>query len=306
VLGVYQDGTVVGSGVDYIRATGSFGRSERRLRRVGEEQLAAALSGGSFERPFAAWGYVGVQAGGVSLGSGSAGAIVSISGARAASVCREIIKYADKVSRIDLQATIQFARDVQALSKRAGEELQRNQRQRKRRVSASDIRTFGKGNTLYVGSRASQWFGRIYDKHRESGDEAYRRCWRYEVEAKGDAAKKAAGYVQQFGSEGEPIASAVRDWFRARGITPRYRSTLSGGVGPIGRPLTDARKQLIWLSEAPASVARRLVAVYGVDAVRAVLLDARDPRAVPELEVEVDDSLSAYDEWTMEQADALE
>jgi hypothetical protein len=63
---------------------------------------------------------------------------------------------------------------------------------------------------------------------------------------------------------------------------------------------------LIWLSEAPASVARRLVAVYGVDAVRAVLLDARDPRAVPELEVEVDDSLSAYDEWTMEQADALE
>jgi hypothetical protein len=300
VFGVYQDGQVVGASVDYVAAAAQIGRRECRLRHLGEGAVADAITRGERERPWTAYGYSGVSAGGASVGSGPAGTIVRISGARAANICREIVTNADSVSRIDIQATVRFSRDVSALARRHGAELQANQRQRKRRLSARVEHTYGRGDTLYVGSRSSQWFGRVYDKYRESGEEKYQRCWRYEVECKADAAQKASKFLQSVSYGSAEISSAVRGWYSARGITPCYRSAVVGSIGPIGASDTDAAGQLRWLANQVSGVAKRLAALYGESAVLEVVMGRLDPSNLELIRKEADESLAEYDVWTIQ------
>lgn len=46
----------------------------------------------------------------------------------------------------------------------------------------------GGGATIYFGQRVSHKFGRIYDKHAESGLDHYKKCLRFEMELKGKLA----------------------------------------------------------------------------------------------------------------------
>jgi hypothetical protein len=292
-------GRLVGAGVDYITVTASSRLHQRSLHQIGQELLVQAIGDGGNERPFTAWGYDGTKCGPVSLGDRPGSTILRVSGVSAARAGADIIRAADNVSRIDLQSTVRFARDVQGLGRAHDRELQRINRQRVRPLVANVIVTHGRGDTCNVGSRFSYYKGRIYDKFRESDDEAFRRCWRYEVECKGDGAKKAARYIIEHDNDPEAIAASVDNWFRARGITPRYRSTLDGSLGPIGRTDTDATRQLRWLSRQVAPVAKRLEKVYGRDAVLAVLFDALDPGTVLPIEIESEVELRDYDEWTI-------
>lgn len=303
---VYQDGYVVGAGVDYIAASSPVGRRGRALHRAGEACVADAISRGDRERPFAAHGYAGVAAGGAAVGAGDGGTIVRLSGHRTATYVGEILRQADHVSRIDLQTTVRFNRDVAALARRHCSELQAKQRQLVRRVHTRLERTFGRGDTLYVGSRASQWFGRIYDKFRESKDEEYRRCWRYEVECKDDAAQKAARFVEQSDNSSADIGAAVSGWFRARGITPRYQPTMAGSMGPVSTTDTDAARSLRWLGRDVRPVVARLSLVYGRDVVLAVLLGELDPSTVLPIQPEPEEELAAYDEWTIARAEEVD
>src|SRR4051812_34150113 len=213
-------GQVIGSGVDYITVTASAGVRERRLQRFGENLIRTAVDAGNECRERTALGYDWVECGGIGLGNRAGGSILRISGAGASSACTEALRNADNVSRIDLQTTVRFSRDVSALGRVHAAELQRLQRQRKRRLTARLERTYGAGDTLYVGSRNSNYFGRIYDKFRESGDLEYRKCWRYEVECKGDGATKAAEVVEASSNSPQAIAAGVSDWYRNRGIMP--------------------------------------------------------------------------------------
>ena len=45
------------------------------------------------------------------------------------------------------------------------------------------------GDTLYLGSRTSRRYFRLYNKERQSGDAYYKNAWRFEVECKGDLAQ---------------------------------------------------------------------------------------------------------------------
>jgi hypothetical protein len=240
------------------------------------------------------------------VGSGPGGTILRVSGISSARVGAEIIRNADKVSRIDLQATARFTRDVQGLGRAHDRELQRVNRQRVRPLIANVIVTHGLGDTCNVGSRYSQYKGRIYDKFRQSHDETFRRCWRYEVECKNDAAQKAARFVLENGNDPERIAAAVDNWFRARGIAPKYRPTMGADIGAIGRADSDAAKSLRWFAGGVRPVVKRLVAVYGERAVFEVLFHVRDPNTVLPLQPEREGDLAAYDRWTIERAEDVD
>jgi Replication initiation factor len=294
-----QDGCVVGAGVDYIAASAQIRSGELALIAIGEAAIRDAKRDGNIVRTFSANGYRGTTCGGASLGSGDGGSIVRISGARAATVCRGIIDVADNVSRIDLQATVRFDRDIHALARQHAAELRREQRTRERQLHTRLERTFGRGDTLYVGSRSSNYYGRVYDKHRESGSDEYAKCWRYEIECKNDAATVAARLITNMDNHPAPIAAAVYRWYGDRGVQCRFAPDAPVELSQIGRPETDMQGQLRWLHRQVAPVVRRLLGVYSESDLYGVLFGGLDPTGLQPLDTKEEDGESAYEAWTV-------
>jgi hypothetical protein len=157
------------------------------------------------------------------------------------------------------------------------------------------------GDTARIGSRKSNYHGRIYDKYRESGEEQYRNCWRYEVECKGDAARVAARLVSTMDNHPAPIAASVFRWYAARGVQCRFAPDAPGELSPIGRPETDAEGQLRWLARGVAPVVKRLLALYPESDLYGVLFKGMDPSLARQKGGGEDEILAGYDEWTVQQ-----
>jgi DNA relaxase NicK len=113
-----------------------------------------------------------------------------------------------------------------------------------------DVQNFGK--TLYVGSRASDQFGRVYDKAAEQRDPVnIHRRWRYEVEYKNDYAREG---LDNLLSLDEPtdlpplIQNTVWFWFDHRGIPPLFERTSGKTEFEVAAKVTDTSRKLSWLS----------------------------------------------------------
>lgn len=93
-------------------------------------------------------------------------------------------------TRVDYAVTVLFSEQQPAISERldALRELDGN--------FTAIVPVSEEGGTLYVGSRESEKFGRLYDKGAELGQGMPSRlCWRYEVEFKRSCARSAAEIV---------------------------------------------------------------------------------------------------------------
>lgn len=101
------------------------------------------------------------------------------------------------------------------------------------------------GETLYVGSRSSDKFLRVYDKAAQMGLDG---DWiRVELELKGDAAKNALLSMVQFGivATGKEL---LRSYWRDTGVE-WYEMAIMGDEGayvePVGRPVSKREKWLL-------------------------------------------------------------
>lgn len=112
------------------------------------------------------------------------------------------------------------------------------------------------GQTLYVGSRASDQFGRLYDKGREDPDDSTidpGQLWRYEVEFKAHRAKRVGEELRRRLAEPLSIPTAISQtvqiWFFSRGI-PLLNVTREGDIIDleIQARITDDAITLEWLS----------------------------------------------------------
>jgi DNA relaxase NicK len=192
---------------------------------------------------------------------------------------------------------------MSALARRHGEEVSKHNRGRRRRVRARLTHTYGRGDTLAIGARASDYYGRVYDKYRESGEEEYRRCWRYEVEVKGDPCESLKNRVAQETSFTEEIPSLVHDWFSRRGVSVRYRPGLPYAFAAVGAVDTDAQRQLAWLKSQVAPTVRRLQEWYARRDLIDLLFDGADLGNIHQVRREDGLGLTAYDQWTIDAAD---
>ncbi len=105
--------------------------------------------------------------------------------------------------------------------------------------SFSQIHSIGGGNTVYVGSRQSEKFIRIYNKAAQLGLE--REHWfRFELETKGMVARALATLLaenRQWSSAFATIALAMVDLPGNR----HYRAFFDGGETPIGIPKLEKK-----------------------------------------------------------------
>lgn len=140
------------------------------------------------------------------------------------------------------------------------------------------------GDTLYVGSRHSQQFGRLYDKGVESGKEQPGVKWRAEVEYKKPLAGEMAGelILENSATRQQAIIDTVLHWFSDRGINvlPDSENKLAINVS-VEQRLTTAGRKLAWLhSQVQPSVQTLISLGLGREVMKSLALDEKAMAAI--------------------------
>lgn len=167
-------------------------------------------------------GYEGYSVGGSFVGVRDRDTTAIYSGERAKVAFDRLYRSDAHVSRLDVQVSFRFnvANDNVAQVARNSVSRSNSTLSSARQRNATLIEDLRGGATCYVGTRKSEQFARIYNKDAESGDKAYERVWRYEVQLKNKLAVKLAEQLASntYGREQHALVF-VRQWLRNRGVS---------------------------------------------------------------------------------------
>jgi len=192
--------------------------------------------------------YAGVRCGQLQWGySDSLGYILIASGAQAEKTWRQYQPAKVRVTRIDLMVDFRL-RVPMPLAANHFVELKGNRDRQFPKLTLWE-NTLG-GSTLYVGSRQSQQYGRLYDKGNESGTDDNNIWWRAEVEYKKPLADEVGKALYATGSADryQKIVQTVSDWYEARGIPlPIAPSGVDPLLFSVIKRVSTTEKKLTWL-----------------------------------------------------------
>lgn len=267
---------VIEAGVDYFACTlRKEAANAASWEGACRDALFTLSQHGNVIRPGTFRGFDGHWCGGAFAGTREADAYIHVPGAWASRLWGQIHRDDAHYSRFDLQATVRFGQEDNSYGSVAYENARIHNLQRPRtqqRKISGWYDTEG-GYTLYIGARTSNHFCRLYNKAAASQDEAYDKCWRFEVELHNEAATKAAQYIYN-GSKSQSRAAASTVWryYKERGVTPPYtRESEENAVLPVARPKTDLERKLQWLETQVAPTVRVLLEHCPRDIVLAAL-----------------------------------
>lgn len=218
--------------------------------------------------------YAGVEAEGLRWGfSTNLGYILIASGEDADWLWRHLEPRPKRITRLDLCADVLYESPID-LAKYHFEYLEVSDYAKQRKYTC--YTNSEGGSTLYVGSRQSQQYGRLYDKGIESSLAARGKLWRYEVEYKKPLSGQVADHIARIDNDGlEPeIINRVADWFLKRGVLSADKM-LTSEVKPIlvQKRITTAHRKLAWLrTQVKPTVHQLIEAGLGVDVMHALLL----------------------------------
>lgn len=271
---------LTGLNCDYVTARATDTRMPGDLHSLASQLFRHESEIGNDIRPWGMAGYKGFKCGEVEIGVLDGDVLVRMHSTAAALNWKRIVALSERVTRIDLQATVRVPSDStgrlethrrQALSYSAC----LNDRLIVRRVD--DNRG---GYTLYLGARESNVFGRIYDKGAQDDSPQWERCIRFEVQFNSRLANGVSRYLESLSSPKLGFAGYIRRFFEGRGVQPPALHTAAlTYCSP--RKRTDADRKLLWLAESVRPSVLALIALgRGEEVLRALGLVDED---VPEL-----------------------
>lgn len=186
---MFENAKLVDAGIDYIRVTCNDELNGVRLRdhfwdtAEQDAQLGYEVQNGG------AFGFVGKKSRHALWGVKKDWSMLQVSGRFA----QRALAYAHEgtqCTRLDLQVTYQVEEGkVEETIRSLYNVACDHKGEEGMPVKVKMIEERHKAQTVYIGSRASDYFVRIYDKFEESGKEEYRNCVRVELEIKGRASK---------------------------------------------------------------------------------------------------------------------
>lgn len=252
------------TGVDWLTATAKAGLAGRPFRELQTALTDEERAAGGDVKPATLRDYTGHRGEGFFVGRRAADSLVILSGARAAARWSEYVAVASNVSRLDLQATVWTHGEQPQLAREAWHHLRALPPGRGRPRSLTLIQSHPRGETLNIGRRTSDAYGRLYDWSAAHTKEEARTIWRYEVEFKrGYAASKAAALA---GSACHRTFTSceVKRWFTLRGVLVPYDTTESRDSREQGLEV-KSRDTLAWLESSVQKTIARTINRHGLE-----------------------------------------
>lgn len=199
-------------------------------------------------------GYKGFAYEGIRYGLRGSEGIVMLSGQRCGELWWALAPSRHRCTRIDLAVTVTLKKQFKNFIAKSYKLLQ----DENNGIYGSVVHNTQGGGTLYVGRRAGEIMGRLYDKGSEQGEEpGY--IFRYEVETK--KPKSESLLVELLKTKDVPAMAAafVYDFFMARGVIPVFpRSDALYAIETQAR-VSDRDKTLTWLAAQVAPAVKRLI-----------------------------------------------
>jgi hypothetical protein len=242
-----------------------IGWAERRKVREG---------GRDFVKPWAWQGYSGMKCGQVEIGDRLDSTIVRLQGKAADDWLREKLPTGHNITRLDIALTFwsDLNRDgLIALHSLEAEGKRNTLQSRPFRVRLIDGK--GDGNTLYVGSRSSELWVRIYDKEKSPNTtDEYKGALRYEVELKEDTAREALERCTRRGYSARSCLEVLTSLLIRRGICALGTGGICGEIfPPSSLPVTSLEDSLRWLeTQVRPSVSRLMREGYEQEVLEAL------------------------------------
>lgn len=206
------------AGVDYLTATAYRTSKHEPFDELGRELLREQERAGHEVKTWRSSGYHGLQSEGVIRGLRYDTHIIKLSSDMAHSHWREVAALASNVSRLDVEITFELedarpdiftSNHALALSHKLG---------RGRRRNVTLIQSTVDGDSIYLGKRSSETYGRMYDKGREQKSAPAGKLIRQELEFKGDTAKRITSELTQSQLAELECHRIVSDYMRASGL----------------------------------------------------------------------------------------
>lgn len=220
-------------------------------------------------------GFDGVSIGNNFVGSREDRYCVQFTSNNAQRYWRDVYRIGVHVSRIDVQCTVHYTDNTDEFGVYLYE-TSKNAAATPKGKPKWTVTTF-KGNnggcTVYLGSKDSEHFIRIYDKGAESAKQEYANAWRYEVVLKNDYATEAAHtlFLAQYDAH-ERILAFISAYLKKRSILSDWEGIDSKAVlYTITKARTDRDTALWWLENQvlPALDKAKKLGYYG-DCLRAL------------------------------------
>lgn len=230
---------------------------------------------GNEEKQFHNGFYGGVRIASMSVGhSDRIGFIVIIGGGDAERLFKRLRPGKHRVTRLDLAMDFAFDRPVD-LAGETFKKLSKGKANKQRKFSLYSHSDLGK--TLYLGSRTSMQFGRLYDKGIEGNRARAGLLWRAEVEYK----KPMSGSVAKALWDVDPnsremaICDTVGEWFAERKSELFKAEERANAMHvSVEQRVTTADRKLAWLRTQVAPTVQQLISAgYGKTVLNTLLLD---------------------------------
>lgn len=245
---------------DYITCSAPDERGLNTLHSLASQIMRNEAERGNKVMPWSMKGYRGWRCGHIEIGVFEDRVLVRCSADVAANSWARLVRLAEKISRIDLQATV-------VVQQSATDKIERHRKEALRFSKLHDeipivrwIQDNRAGYTLYLGARESNVFGRIYDKFAREQLDQWKGCVRYEVQFNKRLAGSIARSCVQLTDYKPRMNAYVSQFFRDRGVrSPRVFD--DGSTFCCHRSRTDADRKLEWLQEAVRPSVLSLIAL---------------------------------------------
>jgi hypothetical protein len=257
---------VVNAAVDWITCSAATPDAQKELWNQGRRLLYQAEFEGEQPTRWHAHGYEGWQARSIALGARPDGTSLRLSGSQASYEWKHAVCAAENVSRLDLAVDCQTDPPVTSLSRDIYRDARHVTPVNGRPPSRSLIVNGNGGSTAYIGARASEQFGRVYDKGVQSNSAPPGTWWRWELELKGRAAWSVASQLNRIDDPGVMICATVASWFHKRTLHT-YTTSLGSGTLVGSRNPTALEQKLLWLARGVRPTVQFLVERVGLERV---------------------------------------
>lgn len=250
-------------GVDYLRVTSRDKKDHVAFEQEFQRVLKKDRVLGYKSRSGGAFGFWGTSSRHGMLAIKEDWHLLQVSG-RMAKGMEGICKVTQNCTRIDVQVTFQVGEEnvatvIRYMYESACDAPHGEGHPHKVKL----IEENRKAQTVYIGSRSSDNYMRIYDKYQESGEEAYKGCVRVELEIKGKTSKGVWKKMSEEGAGEGYLTKILYAYARKVGI--EMPEDVGGSSVEVYKPtmMRNIEKTLAWIQKSVAPSISRLVSEYG-------------------------------------------
>lgn len=259
-------GTVIESQIDYLTCAVHTEKLTRRWARWAHHIAQQEESSTERITPFRIGGYEGWHCGRLGFGTRQAAALIQASGDLGRIAFDVLAPEADSITRLDIAVTVRLDPSQRPPGTRHYNEALLWYRSHPQAARPSYHGDADDGYTMYLGSRKSPRYFRVYNKAAEAHEdpaqaEHYAGCWRYELQNNDATAAALAKHLLTLGEDERSsyIASGVYSYCFKHGLRPAYYPGESVSLTPGFRRRSDRDSRLGWLDRTVRPVIEWLI-----------------------------------------------